>query len=98
MRLKDEEEEEEKHDAPILPIAISNIDDSHRRSVMDLKWLPANMEITHRGEIKRSNERFSHQFITVSPDGQVSNPYSYLEGFLSLPPKKGAKRSFFFLY
>ncbi len=51
---------------------MSYIDKSHSRPVTDVKWLPAGMEITRRGEVIRTKTKFTHQFVTTSGDGVLS--------------------------
>lgn len=59
----------------VAPEAISHIDQTHRRVVADLCWLPANAQVNYRGELldsaSSSPRESSHQFLTVSGDGQV---------------------------
>jgi WD40 repeat protein len=56
---------------PVKPMHVSYIDLSHRRPVADLVWMPAGIEINHRGHVVMTNDHVSHQFITVAGDGQV---------------------------
>ncbi|KDO32433.1 hypothetical protein SPRG_02909 [Saprolegnia parasitica CBS 223.65] len=64
-------EETTKAIPPVKPLHTSYIDLSHRRSVADLVWLPAGMEITNRGHLISTPDTVSHQFLTVAGDGQV---------------------------
>ena len=53
--------------------AISSIDNSHRRLVADLAWLPSDSQINFKGEILAREHRAdgrSYQFMTLSGDGQ----------------------------
>lgn len=62
------------HQATVVrPHAISHLDQTHRRVVSDLCWLPSNIQITSRGNLVGPNQCNgpSSQFITVSGDGQV---------------------------
>ncbi|KAG5188083.1 hypothetical protein JKP88DRAFT_287774 [Tribonema minus] len=66
-------EKERRGGAPSLtPVASSHIDMGHRRLVADLAWLPADVQVNHRGQILPPEHRTqaSHQFITVAGDGQ----------------------------
>ncbi|OQS00410.1 hypothetical protein ACHHYP_03618 [Achlya hypogyna] len=64
-------EETTKAVPPVKPMHTSYIDLSHRRSVADLVWLPAGLEITNRGHLVSTPDPVSHQFLTVAGDGQV---------------------------
>ena len=53
--------------------AISYLDATHKRGVADLTWLPPDSQINWRGQFLEKSlcEGPTHQFVTVSGDGQV---------------------------
>lgn len=59
--------------SPILPKLISSIDQSHKRPVADIFWLPPNTQINHRGRLVPDEylDDNSYQFITVSGDATI---------------------------
>ena len=67
-------EEESATVAPVEPIAISTIDNSHKRGVADLQWLPRGIEVNRRAQVIADSSSSSSsvcQFMTISGDGQV---------------------------
>merc|ERR1711871_1495848 len=59
-----------KLNAPVKPKFISTIDDSHKRAITDLKWLPDSMEVNSKGAISY-NQGVTNQFMTTSSDDSV---------------------------
>ena len=55
------------------PVAISFPDISHKRTVADIAWLPPNIQINARGHLlsKEYLTSNTHQFFTISGDGQI---------------------------
>lgn len=68
----DEDEDSDKKLPPILPLAVSHIDGTHKRMVAALHWLPPDSQINNRGQVMEEMwlTDVSYQFITVSGDGQ----------------------------
>ncbi|KAJ8604845.1 hypothetical protein CTAYLR_001065 [Chrysophaeum taylorii] len=70
-----EEEDDDERQPAIKPEAVSNLDQTHRRVVTDLCWLPAHAQVNFRGQLLEEEEHgttsMSNQFLTVSGDGQV---------------------------
>lgn len=58
---------------PVAPLAVSQIDFSHRRMVADLAWLSPRTQVNSRGQLLDEEHlgATSHQFVTASGDGQV---------------------------
>jgi len=70
-RRKGEEEDEQKQLPPLQPTHVTTIDNSHRRPVNDLCWLPDYMEISHRGATTYNEDTMeTNQFATIAGDGQ----------------------------
>lgn len=71
LRAGDEEGEDDAL-PPVLPKAVSQIDFSHRRMVADLAWLHPRTQINSKGQLLQEEnlDGQSHQFVTVSGDGQ----------------------------
>ena len=70
----DDADELSKTVPPIRPKFCSSIEDSHKRPVGDLVWVPEGMEVSPRGQIDDPAENGGsatdiHQFITVAGDG-----------------------------
>ena len=65
----DEDEDQGKTVPPVRPKFISSIEDSHKRPVGDLAWLPLGMEVSPRGHIDEVEGKDIHQFVTVAGDG-----------------------------
>lgn len=66
------DEEREKSIPPVQPLVISTIDRSHKRPVSDLVWLPAEVQISQKGEVERvDGSEGPQQFMTCAGDGQV---------------------------
>ena len=59
--------------SPVLPKLISNIDQSHKRPVADIFWLPPNTQINNRGRLVPDEylDDNSYQFITISGDATI---------------------------
>lgn len=57
----------------LIPVALSYPEHSHKRTVSDLAWLPAHIQINARGRLlpREHLTNISNQFFTVSGDGQV---------------------------
>ena len=67
-------EDEESANTPIVqPKFTSSIDYCHKRAVTDIFWLPPTVQINYRGHVVAEDhlDGNSHQFISVSTDGQV---------------------------
>lgn len=67
-------DEDEAASTPIVqPKYVSSIDYCHKRAVTDVFWLPPNTQINYRGHLVAQEhlDDKSHQFISVSTDGQV---------------------------
>jgi dynein intermediate chain 3, axonemal len=62
--------DDDKLNAPVKPKFISTIDDSHKRAITDLQWLPDKMEVNAKGVISYSPD-VTNQFMTTSSDGSV---------------------------
>eukprot|EP00937_MAST-01D_sp_MAST-1D-sp2_P004869 g4869.t1 len=67
----EEEDERDKRLPPVKYAALSHIDSSHRRPITDLHWLPAGMEVSPKGTIEKTDDKRSHQFVTIAGDGQA---------------------------
>jgi hypothetical protein len=66
-----DDEEEQKSLPPLQPAHVTTIDNSHRRPVSDLCWLPDYMEINHRGVTSYNETSMeTNQFATIAGDGQ----------------------------
>lgn len=53
----------------LLPLMISRVENSHRRAVHDIAWLPDGLECQFDG--RASPQETTYQFATVSEDGSV---------------------------
>ena len=53
----------------VEPNLISSIEHSHHRTLTDLHWLPADMQVDATGKIHREN--LTNQFVTCSLDGRI---------------------------
>ncbi|KAJ3414206.1 WD repeat-containing protein 63 [Chytridiales sp. JEL 0842] len=62
-------------EAVVVPVvkfaAASSIEFSHRSSIADLQWLPAQYLVSNNGEIQENPEGGVRQLVTASLDGQV---------------------------
>jgi hypothetical protein len=58
---------------PLVPIAISLADHSHKRMITGVSWLPAHTQINARGRLlsKEYLTEETNQFFTISGDGQI---------------------------
>ncbi|EGB06695.1 hypothetical protein AURANDRAFT_28664, partial [Aureococcus anophagefferens] len=67
------DDDDEGRPPPVKPCAISYLDATHKRGVADLTWLPPDSQINWRGQFLEKSlcEGPTHQFVTVSGDGQV---------------------------
>lgn len=74
------EEAEEKIDSnassiePVEPLMISPIEQSHKRPITHLEWLPANLNVSSSGRVSGdikygSTDGIANQFITCASDG-----------------------------
>eukprot|EP00742_Colponemidia_sp_Colp-10_P002537 GILJ01002711.1.p1 GENE.GILJ01002711.1~~GILJ01002711.1.p1 ORF type:complete len:864 (-),score=136.71 GILJ01002711.1:252-2471(-) len=72
-RNKTQLDTDEKSDsvAVVKGICLSTIDDSHKRPVSDLTWLPEKVEIDRKGNMLQTADGFSNQFVSTSGDGQI---------------------------
>ena len=54
------------------PCAVSTIDQSHRRSVTQLEWLPPNVELVGKSRARAvPGGKETFQFMTTAGDGQM---------------------------
>ena len=87
----DDDEEESKTLPPLPPTYVTTIDNSHRRPVSDLCWLPDYMELTGRGVPSYKEETMeTNQFATIAGDGQFM---VWDVRFKELALKKAAQRN-----
>ena len=85
------DEDETKSMPPLTPTYVTTIDNSHRRPVTDLMWLPDYMEVTHRGVVKYNDTSMeTNQFATIAGDGQFM---IWDVRFKELALKKAAQRN-----
>eukprot|EP00633_Aureoumbra_lagunensis_P004785 CAMPEP_0197317500 /NCGR_PEP_ID=MMETSP0891-20130614/47301_1 /TAXON_ID=44058 ORGANISM="Aureoumbra lagunensis, Strain CCMP1510" /NCGR_SAMPLE_ID=MMETSP0891 /ASSEMBLY_ACC=CAM_ASM_000534 /LENGTH=968 /DNA_ID=CAMNT_0042807517 /DNA_START=122 /DNA_END=3028 /DNA_ORIENTATION=+ len=66
-----DEDESEETNLPIIPIAVSTLEQTHKRGVVEIYWLPPECQIDYRGQILESTDKMSHQFVTIAGDGQL---------------------------
>ena len=87
----DDDDDEHKTLPPVTPTYVTTIDNSHRRPVTDLTWLPDYMEVTHRGAVKYNETSMeTNQFATIAGDGQFM---IWDIRFKELAMKKAAQRN-----
>ena len=66
-----DEDEDEKAVPPVQPKFVTTIDNSHKRPVTDLVWLPDYMSLSTRGTIRyNETSQETNQFATIAGDGQ----------------------------
>jgi WD40 repeat protein len=53
----------------LKPFQLSRIEYSHRRSVQDICWLPADSECHHDGKLIEPKDQVQNQFATIGEDG-----------------------------
>ena len=72
-QLNDESSEKEGGTNTITckPTVISAVDQSHRRTITDLAWLPLGLEVTEKGKFLRkpSEMKAEHLFMSIAGDG-----------------------------
>ncbi len=61
----------EKHVDRVHPVAISDFTSGHKKSILDMSWLPSGIQVNCHGNILGSEhiDGNSYQFITVAADG-----------------------------
>ena len=70
-RGDDYDESTDKAMPPLPPKYVSTIDESHKRPVTDLVWLPDFMKVNTRGTVKyNETSQETNQFATIAGDGQ----------------------------
>ena len=71
---EEDSEDETEGRPPVPPLAISQLDTTHKRGVADLAWLPLDCQVNYKGQLldKDNQGETSNQFITVSGDGRRS--------------------------
>lgn len=69
----EDDDDDEQSLQPVQPLLISSIDNSHKKPINDLYWLPPHTQINHRGLIVADEylDGNSYQFVTVASDGFV---------------------------
>jgi len=72
LSVESEDRSEQQHNEliPILPKAISSIDESHKRPVSDLQWVSADCQVSSSGMLSDADET-TYQFISCAADGRV---------------------------
>ena len=69
-----DDEEHENDGVPITPTLVSSIDHSHKKAVTDIMWLPADTQISYRGQLVAQEhlDGNQYQFVTISGDAMIS--------------------------
>ena len=73
MITGDAQEEGGSNTIAAQPFVLSAIDQSHRRTITDIQWLPSWLDMSEKGKLTRKPDTGAEQqqFLTVSADGQV---------------------------
>jgi len=72
--LTEESAEEGMQSITAQPTILSAVDQSHKRTITDLVWMPPSLEVTEKGKFVRKTVTGSGeltQFATIASDGQV---------------------------